>query len=317
VGRTLKCHQSLRFFSFEENWNGYIGVAYCLLQVDDSYDYAVLEIGASRIGQHKFLFELAMPSFILVTNCGKDHLNGYGSYEGVKDGIVEIFQYLSQVDGVVFVNSCDPILMELTKDLNRVTYNRSGYVECEVIEVFPLVKVRIDQSLEIQSQLFGSINADNINAAVTIGKYFGVSDDKIISAIQEYRPNNLRSEIISWNSNQIILDTYNSNPSSLKPMLEDFNAFEANNKAVIIGDMLDLGDYTEKEHIEIMNSMTSMDFKIIIFVGTEYIKHKDLIPNAYYINLPQECIHILQSLNDYTIFVKGSRSLRLEKIFDI
>lgn len=317
-------------YSTYKNWNNEIGVPLNLLKLDETYDFAVIELGANHLEEHAFLCNIALPDYGIVTNCGKDHLEGYGSIEGVIQSNKELFDFMRTNDGIAFVNADDKTVLDISKGLESVFYGetapkingldvQTGFF----IERFPFVSLKISDNktlntkpFYINSHLFGKFQLANIMAAVTIGKYFGVEESLIKNAIENYIPTNNRSQIISWNGNTVLLDAYNANPSSMLPMVNDFDLYPKKNKVVVLGDMFELGETSDAEHKAMVEALDNRSFKEVILVGSLFGKFKDLIDCQHFLS-SDEVYEYLKEKN-YTkhyFLAKGSRGMKIEKAF--
>lgn len=252
------------------NLNNHIGVPLCLLRLDNSYELAVIEIGANHIGENLLLCKIAAPDFGLVTNCGLDHLEGFGSIEGVIKSNKELYDYLKNNNRITFVNQDDKTLMDISEGGQRVLY---GSNTGKIVEQFPFIKFQTGKST-IQTHLLGSFQQFNLSCAYFIGNYFGISDDLIKKAIETYIPKNNRSQILEWKGNQLLLDAYNANPSSMSAMIEDLSNYPIKNKIAILGDMFELGEYSYKEHKQIIEQLKNSQLDKVVLIGKEFQKHE-------------------------------------------
>jgi UDP-N-acetylmuramoyl-tripeptide--D-alanyl-D-alanine ligase len=290
------------------NLNNHIGVPLTLLSMTDKTELGIVEMGANHQKEIEFLCSISEPDFGYITNFGKAHLEGFGGLKGVIKGKCELYSFLENNDKVVFVNPNDDIQLEKTKNTNSIYFEKN----LEYLEVNPFVKITYKNDI-IQSNLIGAYNYTNIAAAVTIGTYFKVSNMDIKDAIESYTPTNNRSQIIETETNKIILDAYNANPSSMKVALENFNSIQEKNKVVILGDMFELGEESLKEHQLITDLVNTLNFDKTFFVGQNFLltqtdKHQfstyEKLEN-YIKNNP---------LEHQSILIKGSRGMGLERI---
>ncbi|MBC7643047.1 MAG: UDP-N-acetylmuramoyl-tripeptide--D-alanyl-D-alanine ligase [Flavobacterium sp.] len=303
------------------NLNNHIGVPLTLLSFSKNTEIGIVEMGANHQKEIEFLCRIAEPNFGYITNFGKAHLEGFGGIEGVIKGKSEMYDYLRMHNKVVFVNSDDPIQIKKSKNINSVFFgenNQIALINLEKITANPFATIRYND-LEIKSNLIGLYNANNICAAITIGKYFDVSDQFIKEGIENYIPENNRSQLINKNSNEIILDAYNANPSSMKAALDNFIQLDKNNKTIIIGDMFELGAASFSEHKSIVEQMINENNIRCIFVGNYFYQNKINKSNFYFFS-------DFTALKDYiiqnkilknTILIKGSRGMALERILEI
>jgi UDP-N-acetylmuramoyl-tripeptide--D-alanyl-D-alanine ligase len=297
-----------KVLSTKGNLNNHIGVPLTLLSITDSHDMAIIEMGANHEFEIESLSAIAEPNFGLITNIGKAHLEGFGSQEIIAKSKQELFAYVEKHNGHCFVNHQD-IFLKLSppKDhtLFNTTYGVFDSFYCSIIK---------DQK-HYKSNLVGNVNAPNIDAAVTVGKYFGISEQHIQEAIHNYRPNNNRSQKLSTEKNELILDAYNANPSSLSAALNDFSKINKDNKLAILGTMAELGDYSAAEHQAIVDLCAKLNIRAI-FIGDGYknITSQDinLFPSSEDETLHNYC----KSLTGKLILLKGSRSQKLESLLD-
>lgn len=304
------------------NLNNHIGVPLTLLSISQDTDIAVIEMGANHPGEIDLLCRIAEPNFGLITNIGKAHLEGFGGFEGVIRTKMELYRYLEQHSGTAFINGDDDMLFLRSGNIRKIFYGKrpnmsvSGNIEKK--ELFLSVQLSIDEKRHlINTQLVGSYNFHNILAAACVGNYFKVSESNIVNAIATYQPDNMRSQVKKIKSNYIILDSYNANPSSMNGALANFFEMSKSNKVVILGDMLELGAWSEAEHEKIVNLLVQHKIKKAFFVGEEFGK----VPKpSLYLSFPN-----VEALRDYLeenrlknahILIKGSRGMQLEKVLE-
>lgn len=303
------------------NLNNHIGVPLTLLSFTPTTEIGIVEMGANHQKEIEFLCEIAQPDFGYITNFGKAHLEGFGGVEGVIKGKSEMYTYLSLNNKKVFVNLDDAIQEEKTRSIERITFsqkNASATVFIQQVEANPLVKIRFNET-NIHSHLIGLYNSNNINAAITIGKYFGVSDVDIKQAIESYIPENNRSQLITKGTNEIILDAYNANPSSMKVALENFIQLEKPNKMIVIGDMFELGEDSISEHKAIVNQLVNHPNIECYFVGKDFYINKIDQQNFYFFDSFDSFSNHLKGIavSDKTILIKGSRGMALERTLEL
>lgn len=303
-------NSKFKTFATIGNLNNHIGVPICLLKIDNSYDFAVIEIGANHVGENLFLCEIAMPDFGLVTNCGLDHLEGFESIDGVIKSNKELYDYMKERNGISFVNQDDPTLMEISEGYQRIFY---GSNTGRIVEQFPFIRFQTE-TFTIQTHLFGSFQQFNLACACSIGKYFGVADELIKKSIETYIPNNNRSQLMEWKDNQLLLDAYNANPSSMSAMIEDLSNYPIKNKIAVLGDMFELGDFSYNEHKLIVEQLKKSQIDKVVLIGKEFLKHDS--PFIHFEKTVEFKEWLLtQSFHDYFFLVKGSRGMALEKAF--
>ncbi|MGB0891412.1 MAG: UDP-N-acetylmuramoyl-tripeptide--D-alanyl-D-alanine ligase [Flavobacteriaceae bacterium] len=293
------------------NLNNHIGVPLTLLSMTPETEIGIVEMGANHQKEIAFLCSICEPDFGYITNFGKAHLEGFGGIDGVIKGKSELYTYLEKNNKTAFINTKDNIQVEKTEKTNTITFNKN----LSFLEVNPFVKLSFN-SLHVQSNLIGEYNYTNIAIACTIGNYFKVSDLEIKEAIEKYVPNNNRSQIIKKPSNEIILDAYNANPSSMIAALDNFSSINEKNKTVILGDMFELGTTSFKEHQHIVERVEKLDFNNSFFVG-EYF-HQTKTKNKLFKTYEDLLIYLKNNpLKNQSILIKGSRGMRLERLLDI
>jgi len=319
--------QKFNVLSTPGNFNNHIGLPLTLLKLNASHQIAVIEMGANHIGENAFLCDIASPDFGIVTNNGKDHLEGFGSMEGVAQSNSELYYYLLKNNGLAFVNANDEWLMRMASRLEKkYTYaanddKKNAKADCIGIakSLRPQIQFVIGNSQSvITSSLSGDYNFDNIMAAVAFGKYFGLTDEELKKGIEIYEPKNNRSQIIKKEKNTIYLDAYNANPSSMEASLRNFAAMPFGNKIAILGDMFELGKYSEQEHQNMISLCSELELEQVIFVGEEFMKQKSE-NNFLFFKTTIEVIHFLKEKNysGKNFFMKGSRGMKLESIAEV
>ncbi|MFC3978036.1 UDP-N-acetylmuramoyl-tripeptide--D-alanyl-D-alanine ligase [Belliella kenyensis] len=305
------------------NLNNHIGVPLTLLAIGRDVEIAIVEMGANKPGDIKELCDIAEPTHGFITNIGKAHLEGMGGPEGVLKTKTELFQHLRESNGVVFINTLDPILANMSKRFaNPILYPSKGdFCEVEFIDANPFVRFRVENmDKSFLSAMIGSYNFGNIATAITVGKYFGVSIEDAAHAIVTYKPANMRSQLIEKRSNLIILDAYNANPSSMEVAIRTFGEMTGKkHKMVILGDMYELGESTASEHMSLGELVGEYDFDKICFTG-QYIQSalsKAPMKSLYFPD-PFSFRNWLQDskFEDYLILIKGSRGMKLEGLVD-
>jgi len=304
------------------NLNNHIGVPLTLLRITKSTEIAIIEMGANKQGDIQELCEIANPTHGFITNIGKAHLEGMGGPEGVLKTKTELFQHLKENKGKVFINTRQQVFANMIRRFEApVLYPEKGsFCEVELVGVDPFVSFRVGGSEEVfPSQLIGSYNFDNIAAALTVGKFFGVSLADAATAISHYRPSNMRSQLVEKRSNLIILDAYNANPSSMEEALKAFDRMEGkSHKMVILGDMLELGEHAETEHCRLGELLAGMKIDKICLSGQLIQSALTTAPNALYFPDPFSLRNWLtdSNLEDYLILIKGSRGMKLEGLVE-
>lgn len=308
------------------NFNNYIGVPLTLLRISEETQVAVVEMGASAPGEIAFLSNIVSPTCGLVTNVGKAHLLGFGSFEGVKKTKGELYDFLRQSGGTVFFNADNPHLASMVESRKGLIARRYGvkYQNAEVgvpsIEN-PFLTVSVDMEdtkVEISTKLVGSYNADNVMAALAVGAFFKVPVKKAVTAIENYVPSNNRSQYVRTENNVVIIDAYNANPTSMAAALENFRTIDFENKALILGDMLELGESSVDEHVAILNAARSITGRIYL-VGEQFRLASESagVASAVHCFPTSEALsrHLeANPLNGCTILVKGSNGTHLQGI---
>ncbi len=301
------------------NLNNHIGVPLTLLSITSKHDIAIIEMGANAVGEIGFLCTIAEPTHGFITNIGKAHIEGFGGFEGIIRGKSELYHHLIQSNGTVWINSQNEILSNMAKRFkNPYFYPAEGdYYHCKLIDASPFVRIETENQ-QVQTQLIGSYNFENIAVALCIGKFFGVPAQDAESAIKAYNPTNNRSQVIRKGSNTIILDAYNANPSSMEKALENLKGMDATRKAVILGDMKELGDTSAEEHQQIGKILSEMALDKVFLFGPEFNPAKKQLPNAYYTTNKDELKTMIakEAFEDTLLLIKGSRSMGLETILE-
>ena len=309
------------------NLNNHIGVPLTLLSIPFDIEVVVIEMGANHEGEISFLCEIANPTHGIITNIGKAHLEGFGDLEGVKRTKSELYKFLQKRGGVVFINRDEAFLSELAQaNFRKLYYLQSEHpshlvadFEVKFLGSDPYVSVAFlswaNEIIKVKTQLIGAYNFNNIMTAIAIGKYFKVPAKKIKTALENYKPTNNRSQVLKKKTNSFIMDAYNANPTSTKLALRSFNKMNRKHKVVILGDMLELGVSSPKEHRAIVDFARECGFEKLIFVGKEY---KGILKENEYSVF--EDVLALKKWFEKQIFkntwflVKGSRGMKLEKL---
>lgn len=302
------------------NYNNHIGVPLTLLNLNSDTEIAIIEMGANHVGEIAFLCNLAQPTHGLITNIGKAHLEGFGGIEGVKKGKGELYDFLRLNSGVVFVNYDSSILKSMSKGIkNVIPYLNDDFFQVIVSSEDDRISILNDKGDIITSNLVGEYNFTNIIAAICVGGFFGVSKDCIKSAISNYIPNNNRSQIIETNKNKVILDAYNANPTSVESALRSFGIEKLEEKVVILGDMFELGDYSQAEHMKIIDLIVQLGFLDVRLCGNEFKKGEKEYSRIKFFALKEELKQSLinEPLVGKHILLKGSRGIGLETILPL
>ncbi len=303
------------------NLNNHIGVPLTLLSFNKDTEFGIVEMGANHKKEIEFLCSIANPDFGYITNFGKAHLEGFGGYEGVIIGKSELYNYLEENKKIAFINLDDTLQEKKTQNIKRISFSNfemSADLFINKLEANPNVTVYYN-SVVINSNLIGLYNSSNIQFAIIIGKYFNIFDSEIKSAIEEYYPDNNRSQIIKTEFNNIILDAYNANPSSMTLSIQNFLNIEKENKYLIVGDMYELGIETDYEHQNIINLLENESNIECLFVGKYFFKNRIKKEKRYFFEEFEDLYnHIITlKLKNKSIFIKGSRGMKLERILNI
>lgn len=321
IGSVLQT--KFKVLSTPGNFNNHIGLPLTLLMLTKAHQIAVIEMGANHENENALLCEIACPSHGLVTNNGKDHLEGFGNMEGVINSNVELYTYLNKHNGICFVNGADEVLMDKCKALkNRIIYKNNvqeitdaNYTFLHANSFQPQINFGL-QSTSIGSNLSGDYNFDNILAAVSIGLHFGLNPSQIKQGIESYEPQNLRSQLIEKENNKIFLDAYNANPSSMEASIRNFMAMPGSNKLLILGDMFELGKYEAEEHQNLISFCENLGVKEAILVGKAFYKTQS---NFQKFEQTLEVAHFLKAspIKDKFVFLKGSRGMKIESLIEV
>ncbi len=307
-------------FATKGNLNNHIGVPLSLLSITKKHEIAVIEMGANHVGEISHLCTISQPSHGLITNIGKAHIGEFGGFENIIRAKSELYHFLIKNQGKVFINSGQEILLNMSKRFKEpIFYPKSGdYYHCELLQASPFLEVKTESGQDVKTQLVGKYNFDNVATALCLAKYFNVREDDAIEAIVSYNPSNNRSQIVQQGSNIIILDAYNANPSSMEAAIENLMAMEGKNKMVILGDMMELGEDSKKEHKHIGEILVSSGIETVMLCGKWMKYAKDEIENAIHFFEKNDLIEYLktQQYSDQLILIKGSRSMGLEATVD-
>lgn len=306
----------------EGNLNNHIGVPLSLLSITNDVEIAVIEMGANHLGEIAMLCEIANPDYGIITNIGKAHIGEFRSFENIVKAKTEMYEFIRNKQGKIFLNSENELLLKHSSGIEKITYGASpeNFSPCEFVDASPNLKIKTDCEI-ISSHLIGKYNLENISAAICIGKYFGVEEKKIKEAIEAYIPSNNRSQAVKTKHNQLILDAYNANPSSMSAAIENFAEIPSSEKWLILGDMLELGEYEMEEHKNILKLIADKKFQNVILVGERFskamseskmsffnqilFKTSDELSEKFKTNSPIK--------NSSLILIKGSRGIKLEK----
>ena len=305
------------------NLNNHIGAPLTILEISPTTQIAIIEMGANHVGEIKFLCEIARPTCGLITNIGKAHLEGFGGFDGVKRAKKELYDFLNEHKGLIFYNEENHILTDMLKNVetNKICYSSVSQSDSrsKIRAAAPFLQADLiigDKTFCLSTQLAGVYNFENILAAVCVGKYFNVSSEKIRTAIEAYLPQNNRSQVVRTKRNQLLLDYYNANPTSMYNSLNNFFAHIKEEKMLILGDMFELGDEATNEHTTIIDLLLSQQNLISMVVGKHFYEAAKAHPQIIAFRDVEELKKQLADNppKDKFILIKGSRGMKLEQI---
>ncbi|MEN7546584.1 UDP-N-acetylmuramoyl-tripeptide--D-alanyl-D-alanine ligase [Rapidithrix thailandica] len=298
------------------NFNNHIGVPLTLLALEKDIEIAIIELGDNHLGEITELCQIAEPDFGLITNIGKDHLEGFGSFENNVRAKSELYHYLIQHGGKAFIHSQDPLLANMAKRFEKPVFygNEGDFSNAEFIGADPYIRYRLNQEV-ISTQLLGKYNFENIQTALCIGKYFEIETADMNDAIRNYLPSNNRSQLIQQGKNEILLDAYNANPSSIEAAVESFSQMKTEKaKIIILGDMYELGEISKEEHRKIVDLVESKNFYLNLFCGEHFFNAKSKDSLFFRHKSDLETYLREQKISKGFILVKGSRGMALESV---
>jgi UDP-N-acetylmuramoyl-tripeptide--D-alanyl-D-alanine ligase len=305
------------------NLNNHIGVPLTLLSITPQHEMAGVEMGANHHLEIDMLCRIAEPNFGIITNIGKAHLEGFGGIEGVKKGKSELYKYLKEINGTVFLHGDDAVLADLSKENNKITYGTNKLYDivgkCNKTSLFVELAWRtrykateVKTADFIKTNLVGVYNYNNALCAACVGNYFKVEEDLINEALQNYAPTNNRSQLQKTQNNSLILDYYNANPTSMQAAIENFYNMTADAKMLVLGDMLELGEESISEHQAIINLLHEKKFNDYLLVGPIF---SSLQKEKSFVTSKQAAAFLqAHTIKDKTILIKGSRGIALEEV---
>jgi UDP-N-acetylmuramoyl-tripeptide--D-alanyl-D-alanine ligase len=307
-------------YTTKGNLNNHIGIPLTILSVKNDAAMAVIEMGANHQKEIETYCTYALPTHGIITNCGKAHLEGFGGEEGVRKGKGELYDYLRANNGTVFLMNDYDYLVEMSKGIANIkTY---GTAAAEITGVADNSKELLEVNMlkgtgiqHIKTNLVGSYNLPNVLVAVAVGKYFNVTDDKIKTALESYVPSNSRSQLIEKNGNKIILDAYNANPTSMKAAIENIAKMEGDDKILLLGGMMEMGEESLKEHTGIVQLINQYKWKDVVLVGGDFDKIKHPYINFKTSLEAKEWLKE-QHFKNSLLLIKGSRSMQMEKVLE-
>lgn len=307
-------------YATKGNLNNHIGVPLTILSIDDSVELAIVEMGANHVGEIALLCSIANPTHGFITNIGKAHIGTFGGFENIIRAKSELYQHLITTNGQVFINSQSEILANMAKRFSKPLFYpaKGDYYHCELLASDPFLQIKTESGDAITTQLVGSYNFENAAAALCIGKFFSVDDKLAGKAVGDYSPGNMRSQIVKKESNTIILDAYNANPSSMTAAIENLAAMKGGKKVAIIGDMFELEEEAEAEHRAIGRLLAQKGFDKVYLCGKLMSDAKKEFPSALLFEKKDDLIGELKKnpITGSTILVKASRGIGLETVVD-
>lgn len=311
------------------NLNNHIGVPLTLLQLKPEHQLAIIEMGANHPGEIKMLSEIACPDHGIITNVGKAHLEGFGSFEGVKKTKAELYEYIFEHGKNIFINKDNEHLVEMAtnvgfeidkahvREYSLDPENWGCYIYGRITSCSPFLEMECTIDLfdkfNVKTKLIGAYNAENVLAAVAIGEYFGLEKNEIKRGLENYVPQNNRSQLTVTNRNKLVVDAYNANPTSMQAAILNFAQMEVEHKTLILGDMLELGEQSAKEHQNVVDLLQQNKFETVLLVGKEF---KNTFNSYKIFDEVTELIAFLEEnpINENYILIKGSRGIKLEKV---
>ena len=305
----------------EGNFNNHIGVPLTLLRLTHDHEMAVIEMGASHPGDIKELVDIVHPNYGIITNVGRAHLEGFGSFEGVIRTKGELYDYIRRSKGKIFIKKENEYLQSIAKGIEQITYGNGddAFASGQVVSCDPFLVFNWKQQGKlhtVETHMIGSYNLDNVLAAVAVGRFFKIPAERISRAIAAYEPTNNRSQFKKTDNNELIIDAYNANPSSMKVALDNFITMPVQPKAIILGDMRELGPTSNELHAEVVEQIKKGQFDKVFLCGENFSKvGKEFSPFATTEAMTEELRR--QPLKGYHILIKGSHSMGLEKLVDI
>ena len=293
------------------NLNNQIGVPLTLLQITRAHELAIVEMGASHPGDIKELVDIAEPNYGLITNVGRAHLEGFGSFEGVQRTKQELYDYLLAHNGTIFRNADNPFLAQMQNHATQLLHNSTQLLHNSTQLLHNSTQLYTTGTMPSGTHLVGEYNAENVSAAICVGEYFGIPSEQALEAIRQYVPTNNRSQALQTASNQLIVDAYNANPTSMQAAI---NAFKGD--TYILGAMRELGDYSHLEHQNIVNMLAERKADTVFLVGEEYLQTTS--PYPVFENVEQLHKYLEDNpIKGKHILLKGSRSTRMEQLLDV
>lgn len=314
--------QEYNVLATQGNLNNHIGVPLTLLRIKKEHEIVIVEMGASHVGEIRFLAEMALPNYGLITNLGHAHIEGFGSFENVVKAKGELYEFIrSTKDGKIFIDYSNLLLREMSEGITSIYYGLEEdlFISGKVTSISPFLALEWkfgNKRNKVQTNMIGEYNLSNALAAITIGKYLGVKASLICKAIEEYVPTNNRSQLKKTEKNMLIIDAYNANPTSMHAALENFDHMDVNHKVLILGDMKELGPDTDMEHQKIADYISDHNFDRVMFIGDNFSRVKTKYPRFKNLDHLKEYLE-KDPVEDSYILLKGSRGVQLEKCIDM
>lgn len=303
------------------NLNNHIGVPLTLLRLKPEHEIAIIEMGANHGGEIDMLCRIALPTHGLITNIGKAHLEGFGSLEGVARAKSELYRFVDETHGIIFLNTNSDHLQRMSRRIEKkITYpNQGDFLHLELLEASPQVVFQSEDGQPVQTHLMGSYNFDNIAAAACIGKFFEVPEREINAALADYVPANNRSQLIQKNSNHILLDAYNANPSSMEAAIKNFGSSANGPKVLIVGDMFELGSESKVEHQKLGELIATQNLDQVFLCGKEMQAAAQVNQQFNYFETKVELEKYLfqNPVTNSYLLIKGSRGMGLETLLNL
>jgi UDP-N-acetylmuramoyl-tripeptide--D-alanyl-D-alanine ligase len=317
--------KKIRIHYTKGNLNNHIGVPLTILSAPAGTEMMIIEMGANHVGEIRTLCLIAKPDYGIITNIGTAHIEGFGSFDGVIKAKTELYEHLRKVNGIALYNDKDPLLTEkIFRIINRaVPFTDPTGIELAIDMLPSELNLKLEatyhhSTYKISTNLFGYYNLENVKAAIATGLFFDVEMKDIVDAIEAYQPANNRSQVKITKNNTLICDSYNANPTSMHSALESFAATKSDHKLVILGEMLEMGEKSEQEHLKIINELQSYNIEKVLLVGTAF--QKTSVKTGF--KSFQDVANLREFLKKepikgYSILIKGSRGIGLEKIYDL
>ncbi len=323
---SISLSREFKVASTQGNFNNHIGVPLTLLSMNRSHEIGVVEMGANHPGDIKELCEIAEPDYGIITNVGRAHLEGFGTFENVVKTKGELYDFIRENEGKVFVNRDNSILYDMSEGMDRILYGKNDpslFASGTIADATPFLEFDwsfFDSSYRVKTRLVGEFNFDNAIAAVAVSKFFGINAERISSALEDYEPTNYRSQFMRTSSNDLIIDTYNANPTSMKTSFDFFISIPSSlPKMAILGEMKELGELSKEEHKKMVSYITDKSKMEIYFVGNafkDYILQDDM--HKFFESVVELNLFLKNNpIKDRYIFIKGSHSVQLDKAIEL